>query len=418
MKFVGSLNNTLVSSSASFSEETLSNTYVANNVNNRLLKKPIFSVLNNHLIDYPTPVNISYWWGYGSLAGIFLVVQLVTGIFLAMHYTPHIDLAFFSVEHIMRDVNGGWLLRYLHANGASFFFLAVYIHMFRGLYYGSYAFPRAMTWCLGVVIIILMMATAFMGYVLPWGQMSFWAATVITNLFSAFPYVGESIVTLLWGGFSVDNATLNRFFSLHYLLPFAIAAVAVVHIAVLHIEGSNNPLGVNGSVDKIGFYPYLWVKDVLGWVFFGFIYSIFVFFYPNYLGHPDNYIEANPMVTPAHIVPEWYFLPYYAILRSIPDKLGGVIAMFGSLVVLFLLPWLNTSEIRSSAFRPIHRKFFWLLVVDCFILGWIGGEAPETPYLEIGQLATLYYFVYFLLIIPFLGFFEKMLLSVPKSNNV
>ena len=377
----------------------------------RILNRPIINILNDHLIDYPTPVNINYLWNFGSMAGVFLVVQILTGIFLAMHYTPHVDLAFLSVEHIMRDVNNGWLIRYLHANGASMFFAVVYIHVARGLYYGSYQKPRGFVWVVGVVIIILMMATAFMGYVLPWGQMSFWAATVITNLFSAFPVVGESIVAWLWGGFSVDNATLNRFFSFHYLLPFLIVAAVLVHLAVLHQNGSNNPLGVHGSIDKISFYPFFVIKDLYSWIIAFIFYFGFVYFAPNYLGHTDNYIEANAMVTPAHIVPEWYFLPFYAILRSIPHKLGGVIAMFAALVVLIFLPYLNTSEVRSSTFRPLHRQFFWLLVLDYFILGWIGGCAPETPYLEIGQIATLFYFLYFLFIIPVLGLFEKALMS-------
>jgi quinol-cytochrome oxidoreductase complex cytochrome b subunit len=377
----------------------------------RILNRPIINLLNDHLIDYPTPVNINYLWNFGSMAGIFLVVQILTGIFLAMHYTPHVDLAFLSVEHIMRDVNNGWFIRYLHANGASMFFAVVYIHVARGIYYGSYQKPRGFVWVAGVVILILMMATAFMGYVLPWGQMSFWAATVITNLFSAFPIVGEPIVAWLWGGFSVDNATLNRFFSFHYLLPFLIVGAVLAHLAVLHQNGSNNPLGVNSGIDKIPFYPYFIIKDLFSWVVAFIFYFGFVFFAPNYLGHTDNYIEANAMVTPAHIVPEWYFLPFYAILRSIPHKLGGVIAMFAALLVLFLLPYLNTSEIRSSSFRPIHRQFFWLLVLDYFVLGWIGGCAPETPYLEIGQIATFFYFFYFLFIIPFLGILEKKLLD-------
>nr|YP_010577896.1 apocytochrome b [Cryptomonas pyrenoidifera]UZP15116.1 apocytochrome b [Cryptomonas pyrenoidifera] len=383
----------------------------------RILNRPIINILNDHLIDYPTPININYLWNFGSMAGIFLVVQILTGIFLAMHYTPHVDLAFLSVEHIMRDVNNGWLIRYLHANGASMFFAVVYIHVARGIYYGSYQKPRGFVWVVGVVILILMMATAFMGYVLPWGQMSFWAATVITNLFSAFPVVGEPIVAWLWGGFSVDNATLNRFFSFHYLLPFLIVGAVLAHLAVLHQNGSNNPLGVNGSIDKISFYPYFVIKDLFSWVIAFIFYFGFVYFAPNYLGHTDNYIEANAMVTPAHIVPEWYFLPFYAILRSIPHKLGGVIAMFAALLVLLLLPYLNTSEVRSSSFRPLHRQFFWLLVLDYFILGWIGGCAPETPYLEIGQIATFFYFFYFLIIIPVLGIIEKRLISYNMPAN-
>lgn len=374
----------------------------------RLLKKPpLISTLTNHLIDYPTPTNISYWWGLGSTSGIFLAIQLITGIFLAMHYTPHINLAFLSVEHIMRDINNGWLLRYTHANGASFFFLAVYLHIFRGMYYGSYMHPKGLTWIIGIVIFVLMMATAFLGYVLVWGQMSLWAATVITNLFSAVPIVGQAIVEWLWGGFSVDNATLNRFFSFHYLLPFAITAAVLIHLAALHYNGSNNPLGISAATDKVSFYPYFWVKDVLGWILFGILFSFFLFFYPNYLGHTDNYIEANPMVTPAHIVPEWYFLPYYAVLRSIPHKLGGVIAMFAAILVLMLLPYINTAEVRSSVFRPIYRKLYWIWILDWFVLGWIGGNVPETPYVEIGQIFTIYYFVFLLVIIPLLGIIEN-----------
>jgi ubiquinol-cytochrome c reductase cytochrome b subunit len=327
-----------------------------------------------------------------------------------MHYTPHIDLAFSSVEHIMRDVNNGWLIRYMHANGASMFFIVIYSHIFRGLYYGSYMYPREYLWCSGVLIFILMMATAFMGYVLPWGQMSFWGATVITNLFSAIPLVGGVVVEWLWGGFSVDNATLNRFFSLHFLLPFLIAGLTILHLALLHESGSNNPLGVESYVDKISFYPYFYVKDLLA--FFGliFIFGTFVFYFPNLMGHPDNYIPANPMVTPSHIVPEWYFLPFYAILRSIPDKLGGVVAMGAALIVLFAIPFLNTSEIRSSQFRPLFRKFFWFLVADFLILGWIGQKPVESPFIEIGQMATIFYFCFFAIIIPILGIVEKKLI--------
>jgi len=377
----------------------------------RALNRPIVDVVNRHLIEYPTPANLSYFWGYGSMAGIFLGLQIVTGILLAMHYTPHVDLAFNSVEHIMRDVNGGWLLRYLHANGASLFFFVVYIHIGRGLYYGSYAAPRHILWIIGVVIIILMMATAFMGYVLPWGQMSFWAATVITNLFSAIPVVGPSIVEWLWGGFSVDNATLNRFFSLHYLLPFILAAAVIAHLVSLHEVGSNNPLGISALSDKIAFHPYLWIKDVFGWLLIGFVYLAFVFYSPNTLGHPDNYVEGNPMVTPAHIVPEWYFLPYYAVLRSIPDKLLGVVAFGGSLAVWLILPFLHTSNVRSSLFRPLFRVFYWLFILDFLILGWIGGNLAESPYLEIGQLATVYYFLFPLVIIPGLGILENKMLE-------
>jgi len=374
-------------------------------------KNYLMAIMNSHIIDYPTPINLTYAWSFGSTAGICLVIQILTGVFLAMHYTPHIDLAFSSVEHIMRDVNNGWLIRYMHANGASMFFIVVYSHIFRGLYYGSYMHPREHLWCSGVLIFILMMATAFMGYVLPWGQMSFWGATVITNLFSAIPFVGGAIVEWLWGGFSVDNATLNRFFSLHFLLPFLIAGVSIIHLALLHENGSNNPLGVESYVDKIAFYPYFYVKDLLAFFFLIFVFATFVFYFPNLMGHPDNYIPANPMVTPPHIVPEWYFLPFYAILRSIPDKLGGVIAMGGALVILFAIPFINTSEIRSSQFRPLFRKLFWLLVVDFLILGWIGQKPVETPFIEVGQIATLFYFVFFIILIPSLGIIEKKLIT-------
>jgi ubiquinol-cytochrome c reductase cytochrome b subunit len=377
----------------------------------RVLDRPLINILNDHLVDYPTPININYLWNFGFTAGAFLVIQMVTGIFLAMHYTPHIDLAFLSVEHIMRDVNNGWLIRYFHANGASFFFLVVYVHVGRSLYYGSYQKPRGFVWALGVIILLLMMAAAFTGYVLPWGQMSFWAATVITNLFSAIPLIGEPIVSWLWGGFSVDNATLNRFFSFHYLVPFLIAACVIVHIAILHQNGSNNPLGINGNVDKIPFYPFFVLKDLFSLILISVFFCFFVYFAPNYLGHTDNYIEANAMVTPAHIVPEWYFLPLYAVLRSIPHKLGGVIAMLSALVVLLVLPYLGTAEIRSSSFRPFHRALFWLFVLDWFILGYIGGCSPESPYLEIGQIATIFYFSYFLLIIPIIGIIESNLLA-------
>nr|NP_049295.1 apocytochrome b [Porphyra purpurea]AAD03098.1 apocytochrome b [Porphyra purpurea] len=377
----------------------------------RLIKKPLFNIVNNHFIDYPTPINIHYAWNFGFLSAMCLIVQIITGIFLAMHYTPHVDLAFISVEHIMRDVNFGWLLRYTHANGASMFFIVVYIHIFRGLYYGSYTSPRQFVWVIGVIILLLMIITAFIGYVLPWGQMSLWGATVITNLVSAVPLVGDSIVAWLWGGFSVDNATLNRFFSLHYLLPFVIAAASLIHLAALHQEGSSNPLGIDASGDKIPMYPYFIVKDLLGIVSFIIFFSFFVYFSPNLLGHPDNYIEANPMVTPAHIVPEWYFLPFYAILRSIPHKLGGVICMIFAIAILAFLPWIHSTEIRSSRFRPIYRVLYWSMVACCLILGWIGGMPVEDPYIIIGQIASVYYFTYFLIILPTLGSVEKFLLS-------
>jgi len=379
-------------------------------------KDPMLAVLDSHIIDYPTPTNLSYLWSFGSTAGLCLVIQIITGIFLAMHYTPHVDLAFSSVEHIMRDVNNGWLVRYLHANGASMFFIVVYSHIFRGLYYGSYMSPREHLWCSGVGIFILMMATAFMGYVLPWGQMSFWGATVITNLFSAIPVVGDTIVQWLWGGFSVDNATLNRFFSLHYLMPFAIAGLTIVHLSLLHKDGSNNPVGIDSAVDRIPFYPYFYVKDLFSFFIFLLVFSTFVFFYPNEMGHPDNYIPANPMVTPPHIVPEWYFLPFYAILRSIPDKLGGVIAMGGALVILLFLPFIHQSEIRSAAFRPLYRKGFWLFAVNFLILGWIGQNVVETPFIEIGQVSTFIYFFFILVFIPGLSILEKLMMRANVSN--
>jgi len=373
-------------------------------------KDDFLAIVDSHIIDYPSPINLSYAWSFGSLAGVCLVIQILTGIFLAMHYTPHVDLAFSSVEHIMRDVNGGWLLRYMHANGASMFFIVVYSHIFRGLYYGSYMAPRELLWCSGVVIFLLMMATAFMGYVLPWGQMSFWGATVITNLFSAIPLAGPSIVEWLWGGFSVDNATLNRFFSLHFLMPFLIAGLVLAHLALLHRDGSNNPLGIESTVDKVSFYPYYYVKDLFGFMVFVVFFSVILFYYPNTLGHPDNYIPADPMSTPAHIVPEWYFLPFYAILRSIPDKLGGVAAMGGAIVILLFLPFINTSEVRSSTFRPLYRKLFWFIFADFLLLGWVGQEIVETPFIEIGQIGTVFYFAYFLGIIPALGILENRLI--------
>lgn len=370
---------------------------------------PIFGFLRKELVDYPTPRNLNYWWNFGSLAGMSLVIMILTGIFLAMQYTPHVDYAFDSVERIMRDVNYGWLVRYIHMNTSSFFFAVVYIHIFRGLYYGSYKAPRELLWIIGVTILIIMMATAFMGYVLPWGQMSFWAATVITNLFSAIPGIGEALVTWLWGGFSVGNPTLNRFFALHYLLPFVILALVALHLIALHRFGSNNPLGVdaNRPGDKIPFHPYYTMKDLFGFAVFLTLMAVFIFFMPNAMGHPDNYIPANPLSTPAHIVPEWYFLPFYAVLRSIPDKLLGVIAMGASIFVLFLLPWLDRSPVRSATFRPLYKQFFWLLVADCVLLTIVGAKPPEGYWLTIGRVATAYYFLHFLVILPLLPLFEK-----------
>jgi ubiquinol-cytochrome c reductase cytochrome b subunit len=408
---------------------------------------PIFTYLDHEANEYPTPKNLNYFWNFGSLAGFMLIAMIATGLFLAMQYTAHVSLAFNSVERIMRDVNFGWLLRYLHMNGASMFFIVVYIHIFRGLYFGSYKAPRELLWQIGVVILLLMMATAFMGYVLPWGQMSFWGATVITNLFSAIPLVGNKIVTLLWGGFSVDNPTLNRFFALHFLMPFVILGVVLFHIIALHRFGSNNPIGIDtkGKQDTIPFHPYYTTKDVFGLGVFLIFYAFWVFYFPNALGDPDNYIPANPLSTPEHIVPEWYFLPFYAILRSIPDKLFGVLAMGASIVILFVLPWLDRSPVRSGTFRPVFKWFFWMLVFDCAMLMFIGKNPPDwywqpfvfhvTPVEELvkaagvadadslgvitfaggtlgikilfmGQLATLYYFGYFLIILPLLSIFE------------
>lgn len=362
--------------------------------------------VREHLIEYPTPVNFNYFWSFGSLAGIFLTIQIVSGILLAMYYTPHTLLAFNSIEHIMRDVNYGWLIRYIHANGASFFFIMVYIHISKALYYTSYIYPMENLWRVGVVIFILMMATAFMGYVLPWGQMSFWGATVITNLFTAIPLVGNKLVTLLWGGYSIDNPTLNRFFSLHYLLPFAIAGVVFLHLTLLHNVGSSHPLKINNTQDKISFYPYFYFKDLFSLFIVLFVFFFFIFFMPNVLGHADNYIEANALVTPTHIVPEWYFLPFYAILRSIPDKLGGVICMGLALVILLFLPNITIPTnlpmhpyIINPNFRPVHRISFWFFVAIVLILGWIGSKPVEMPYITIGLFSTFYYFIHFAVLI-------------------
>ena len=370
---------------------------------------PVMEMVQGQALDFPTPKNLNYWWTFGGILSVMLVVQIVTGIVLAMHYTPHVSMAFASVESIMRDVNSGWLLRYLHSNGASMFFIAVYIHMFRGMYYGSYKAPREVLWMIGVLIYLLMMATAFMGYVLPWGQMSFWGAKVITNLFSAIPFVGDSITTLLWGGYSVDNPTLNRFFSLHYLLPFVLAGVVGLHIWALHVPGNNNPTGVSvkGAQDTLPFHPYYTMKDLFAIVVFLMFYAAWVFFSPNYLGHAINYQEANPLVTPSHIVPEWYYLPFYAILRAIPDKLGGVIAMFGSILILFVLPWLDTSRVRSGTYRPIFKQFFWIFALVCVGLGYLGSKPAEGWYVVFSRILTAYYFIHFLVILPLLGLLES-----------
>ncbi|WP_186398567.1 cytochrome b/b6 [Stappia sp. P2PMeth1] len=370
---------------------------------------PVISLVRGSFVDFPTPKNLNYWWTFGGILFFVLIAQIVTGIVLVMHYTPNTALAFASVEHIMRDVNFGWLLRYLHANGASMFFIAVFIHMFRGMYYGSYKAPREISWILGVVIFLIMMATAFMGYVLPWGQMSFWGATVITNLFSALPLVGEPIVNWLWGGFAVDNPTLNRFFSLHYLLPFMIFGVVLLHVWAFHTTGNNNPTGINPKTkqDTIPFHPYYTIKDLFAIVVFMILFAYFVFYIPNYMGHADNYIEADPLVTPAHIVPEWYFLPFYAILRAVPDKLGGVVLMFGSIAVMFVLPWLDTSKVRSGTYRPLFKQFFWIFVAVCVGLGYLGAMPAEGGYVIAARILTTYYFAHFLIILPLLGFLEK-----------
>jgi ubiquinol-cytochrome c reductase cytochrome b/c1 subunit len=378
---------------------------------------PIFGFVHASFVAYPTPRNLNYWWTFGAILSLMLGVQILTGVILAMHYTPEATMAFHSVEGIVRDVNYGWLLRNMHAAGASMFFFAVYVHMQRGLYYGSYKEPREVLWILGVIIYLLMMATGFMGYVLPWGQMSFWGATVITNLFSAFPYVGDSIVTLLWGGYSVGNPTLNRFFSLHYLLPFLIAGVVVLHIWALHVAGQNNPAGVETKTEKdtVAFTPYATIKDTFGVSCFLLLYAWFIFYMPNYLGDADNYIPANPAQTPPHIVPEWYYLPFYAILRSIPNKLAGVIAMFSAIIVLAFLPWLDTSKVRSSKYRPLAKQFFWIFVIVCLLLGYLGAQPPEGIYVIAGRVLTVCYFAYFLIVLPLLGKIEK---TRPLPNSI
>jgi ubiquinol-cytochrome c reductase cytochrome b/c1 subunit len=379
-------------------------------------RMPIFTMMQKEYGTFPTPKNFNYFWNFGAIAMINLMIMIATGIFLAMNYAASVDIAFDSVQRIMRDVNYGWLLRYIHQNGASMFFIVVYIHIFRGLYYGSYKYPRELLWIIGVVLLLLMMATAFMGYVLPWGQMSYWGATVITNLFSAIPLVGEAIVTWLWGGFSVDNPTLNRFFSLHYLLPFVLFGVVFLHIVALHITGSNNPLGIDpkGPQDTLPFHPYYTIKDSVGTCVYFLVFAILVFFAPNYLGDPNNFIPANPLQTPADIVPEWYFLPFYAILRAVPNKLGGVTMMFGSIAVLFALPWLDTSPVRSTRFRPLYRPFLLLLVVATVVLGFVGAHRPEGIWVVLGRVATTYYFLHFLVLLPVLGKLERPL-PLPES---
>jgi ubiquinol-cytochrome c reductase cytochrome b/c1 subunit len=386
---------------------------VLNWIDSRL---PIITMMQKEYGVFPTPRNFNYFWNFGAIAVVTLVIMIVTGIFLAMNYQPNTGLAFDSVQHIMRDVNYGWLIRYVHQNGASMFFIATYIHIFRGLYYGSYKAPRELLWMIGVVILLLMMATAFMGYVLPWGQMSYWGATVITNLFSAFPVVGKYIVTLLWGGFSVDQPTLNRFFSLHYLLPFVLVGVVFLHVAALHITGSNNPLGIEptGPQDTLPFHPYYTAKDSVGICVFLIVWAALVFYAPNLLGDPNNFIEANPLQTPADIVPEWYFLPYYAILRSVPNKLLGVCMMFGSLLILLVIPWLDTSRVRSARFRPTYRWLILVWAASFILLGICGAHKPEGIWVILSRIAALYYYAHFLVVMPILGKFERPL-PLPES---
>ncbi len=376
----------------------------------------LLSIINSVVVDLPSPSNISYLWNFGSLLGLCLVIQLATGIFLAMHYCADVNVAFSSVVHIMRDVNYGYLLKYLHANGASAFFLCVYIHIARGLYYGSYL--RTPLWFSGVIIFLIMMLTAFIGYVLPWGQMSFWGATVITNFFSAIPYIGNDIVQWIWGGFSVSGATLNRFFSLHYLFPFILAGLALVHIILLHDTGSNNPTGLTSEIDKVTFHVYFTAKDAYGFLLLGMLISLFIFYSPNYLGDAENFIPANPLVTPVHIMPEWYFLFAYAILRAIPSKLGGVIAMAAAILVLLVIPFIHTSKLRGLIFRPLGKLFYWLFMANFILLVWIGSKPVEEPFIFIGQLSSIFYFAYFLVIIPFIGEIENKLIFSPRLEKL
>nr|ADT62445.1 cytochrome b [Poecilia vivipara]ADX96247.1 cytochrome b [Poecilia vivipara]AUG59405.1 cytochrome b [Poecilia vivipara] len=370
---------------------------------------PLLKIANDALVDLPAPVNISAWWNFGSLLGLCLIAQILTGLFLAMHYTSDISMAFSSVAHICRDVNYGWLIRNMHANGASLFFVCIYLHIGRGLYYGSYLYKE--TWNIGVILLLLVMMTAFVGYVLPWGQMSFWGATVITNLLSAVPYVGDTLVQWIWGGFSVDNATLTRFFAFHFLLPFIVAAATLVHLIFLHETGSNNPIGLNSDADKISFHPYFSYKDLLGFIFLLTTLVALALFSPNLLGDPENFTPANPLVTPPHIKPEWYFLFAYAILRSIPNKLGGVLALLASILVLMVIPLLHTSKQRSLTFRPLTQLLFWLLIADVIILTWIGGMPVEHPFIIIGQIASFLYFFLFLFLIPTAALVENKMLE-------
>jgi ubiquinol-cytochrome c reductase cytochrome b/c1 subunit len=377
--------------------------------NKTATKGPLLAFANSHIVDYPTPANLNYFWSFGSMSGLVLVIQIVSGILVSMHYTPHIDLAFLSIEFFMRQIDFGWLVRYVHANGASMFFGSMYLHIGRGIFYGSYSYPRASLWVSGVVLFILVMATAFIGYVLPWGQMSFWGVTVITNLVTAIPFVGQEIVEWLWGGFTIRNPTLNRFYSLHFTLPFIVAGVAVLHLSLLHRNGSNNPLGIEASNNAVTFYPYFYSKDLFAFSFFLIVLSSFVLFAPNYLGHPDNYIVADPYATPKHIVPEWYFLPFYAILRSIPDKVGGIVAMGGSILMLLLFPLADFSERRSPLFRPIYRFFVMLFLFNFLLLGFWGQTKACYPFDIACRISTFSYFFLLIIIIFVINVVEKKL---------
>jgi ubiquinol-cytochrome c reductase cytochrome b subunit len=375
----------------------------------RITNSYLYSFIASHLVYYPSPISLTYAWSFGSLAGVSLVIQMISGIFLSMHYTANIDLAFSSIEYIMRDVPNGWLIRYIHANGASMFFIVVYAHICRGLYYGSYMEPRELLWCSGVILLLLMMGTAFTGYVLPWGQMSLWGATVITNMVTAIPIAGKPIVQWLWGGYTPANPTLTRFYSIHFVLPFIIAGVTLIHLALLHKVGSNSPIGSDSGIDDIPFYPYFVYKDIFAFTVYLFVFGILVFYFPNVLNHPDNYIPADPLHTPAHVVPEWYFLPYYAILRSIPHKAGGIVAMLGSILILLLIPYINTSDVRNTTYRPIFKFFFWVFIADFLILTCIGQKPVRDAYIFTGQVATVYYFAFFLILIPVIGKVESIL---------